>query len=121
MIGASLEFEWSADMKSKVRGRLFQDFTRGNGYPRAIDLYLVVVIDLSSLGGATIGKIAARAFGIGALERLVKATMPLVMIVTEIAFLCHCSVTPKCRKHNTQRHDEVHAGVPPQMCALPSK
>src|SRR5262249_12036893 len=52
----------------------------------------------------------ARAFGIGALERLVKATVPLVMVVTEIAFLCHCSVTPKCRKHNTQPHDEAHLG-----------
>jgi hypothetical protein len=43
--------------------------------------------------------------------------MPLVMIVAEIAFLGHCRIKPKPGKHDAQRHDEVHAGVPPQMCA----
>jgi len=47
MIGLPIGFERSADVKSKVRGRLLQDFAGRNGYPRAIDLHLVVVIDLS--------------------------------------------------------------------------
>jgi hypothetical protein len=48
MIGLPIEFERSADVKSKVRGGLLQDFARRNRYPRAIDLHFVVAIDLSS-------------------------------------------------------------------------
>jgi hypothetical protein len=48
MIGLSIEFERGADVKSKVRCRLLQDFAGRNGYPRAIDLHLIVAIDLSS-------------------------------------------------------------------------
>jgi hypothetical protein len=48
MIGSPIEFERSADVKSKVRGGLLQDFARRNRYPRAIDLHFVVAIDLSS-------------------------------------------------------------------------
>ena len=47
VIGLPIEFEGSTDVKSKVGGRLFQDFAGRNGYPRAIDLHLVVAIDLS--------------------------------------------------------------------------
>jgi hypothetical protein len=47
MIGSPIEFERSTDVKSKVRCRLLQDFGGRNGYPRAIDLHLVVAIDLS--------------------------------------------------------------------------
>jgi hypothetical protein len=47
--------------------------------------------------------------------------VPLVMIMAEIAFLGHCRIKPKHFKHNTQRHDEVHGGVPPQMTLPPGK
>jgi hypothetical protein len=57
-----------------------------------------VAIDLSPSGGTTIGKIAAWAFGIGAFERLIRAMVPLFMIVTEIAFLRHCRIRPEHRK-----------------------
>src|SRR5262245_44809327 len=42
-----IEFERSTNVKSKVRCRLLQDFARRNEYPRAIDLHLVMAIDLS--------------------------------------------------------------------------
>ena len=47
VIGLPIEFERGTDVKSKVRCRLLQDFAGRNGYPRAIDLHLVVAIDLS--------------------------------------------------------------------------
>ena len=47
VIGLPIEFEGSTDVKSKVGGRLFQDFAGRYGYPRAIHLHLVVAIDLS--------------------------------------------------------------------------
>lgn len=47
VIGLPIEFKRGAYVKSKVRCRLLQDFGGRNGYPRAIDLYLVVAIDLS--------------------------------------------------------------------------
>ena len=47
VIGLPIEFERGTNVKSKVRCRLFQDFAGRNGYPRAIDLHLVVAIDLS--------------------------------------------------------------------------
>jgi hypothetical protein len=47
--------------------------------------------------------------------------VPLVMVVALIAFLRHCRIKPKNRKHKTQLHDETHGRVPPQMTPLPSK
>ena len=47
VIRLPIEFERSTDVKSKVGGRLFQDFASRYGYPRAIHLHLVVAIDLS--------------------------------------------------------------------------
>ena len=47
VIGLAIKFKGRADVKSKVRCRLLQDFGGRNGYPRAIDLHLVVAIDLS--------------------------------------------------------------------------
>jgi len=47
MIRPPVEFERSTNVKSKVRCRLLQDFAGKNRYPRAIDLHLVVAIDLS--------------------------------------------------------------------------
>jgi hypothetical protein len=52
---------------------------------------------------------------------LVKAVVPLVMVVAQIAFLRHCRIKPKNRKHNTQLHDEAHGEAPPEMTLLPSK
>src|SRR5262245_48026472 len=47
VIGSPIELKRGAYVKSKVRCRLLQDFGGRNGYPRAIDLHLVVAIDLS--------------------------------------------------------------------------
>src|SRR5262249_60686125 len=47
--------------------------------------------------------------------------VPLVMIVAEIAFLRHCRIKPKHRKHNTQLHDEAHGGIPSQINPLPEQ
>src|SRR5262249_57498147 len=60
VIGSPIEFEGSTDVKSKVRCRLLQDFAGRNGYPRAIDLHLVVAIDLSPSGRSPIAKIPPR-------------------------------------------------------------
>src|SRR5262245_12712641 len=42
VIGSPIELKRGAYVKSKVRCRLLQDFGGRNGYPRAIDLHLVV-------------------------------------------------------------------------------
>jgi hypothetical protein len=55
-----------------------------------MDFDLVVTIHLSTRRGPTIRKIAAWTFGIGALETLVKAAVPLVMAVAQKTFL-RCS------------------------------
>ena len=47
MIGPPIESERGTYVKSKIRCRLLQDFAGRNGYPRAIDILLVVAIDLS--------------------------------------------------------------------------
>jgi hypothetical protein len=47
VIRLPIEFERGTNVKSKVRCRLLQDFAGRNGYLRAIDLHLVVAIDLS--------------------------------------------------------------------------
>jgi hypothetical protein len=47
VVGLPIEFQGCTDMKAEIRCRLFQDFARRNGYPRAIDFHLVVIIDLS--------------------------------------------------------------------------
>src|SRR5262245_50324376 len=72
-----------------------------------------MVVDPLPRGGATVCKTAARGFGIGAQERLVKAAVPLVMIVAEVAFLRRCRIEPEHHKHNTRSYDEAHGGAPP--------
>src|SRR5262249_11437393 len=58
---------------------------------------------------------------IGAFKRLIKATVPLVMIVTEIALLRHCRIKPKHGKHDTQLHHHAHGGAPPGITPLPKQ
>jgi hypothetical protein len=47
VVGLPIEFQGCTDMKAEIRCRLFQDFIRRNGHPRAVDFYLVMIIDLS--------------------------------------------------------------------------
>src|SRR5262245_18138684 len=70
-----------------------------------------MVVDPLPRGGATVCKTAARGFGIRTQERLVKAAVPLVMIVAEIAFLRRCRIEPEHHKHNTPSYDETHGGL----------
>ena len=48
VIGLPIEFKRDADVKSKVWCRRLQDFVGRHGYPRAIDLHLIMITDLSS-------------------------------------------------------------------------
>jgi hypothetical protein len=48
VIGLPIEFKRHTDVKSKVWRRRLQDFVGRDGYPRAIDLHLVMITDLSS-------------------------------------------------------------------------
>jgi hypothetical protein len=113
MIGSSIESEWCADMKSEIRCWPLQDLARRDGHPYAIDLHLVVVIDLSPRGRAAIGKIAARGVRIGSLESLVKALVPIVVAMANMPFLRRCGASPEQRAHRAELHNvysETHGG-----------
>jgi len=99
-------------MKSKVWRAFLQDFVGRNRYPDSIDLYLVVVIDLSPRGRATIRQIAARGIGIGAFETSIKTLMPFVVVMAQNTFLGRNFTIEKNRKEKTKACNKGHDGSP---------
>src|SRR5262245_53158186 len=107
-----VELERRAHMESKIRCRLLQDLFRGDRYPDAVDLHFVVASDLSPRGRATIRQIAARLLGVRAQQRLIKAAVPFVVAVPQMAFLRDCLSKHERYKQETQTVDKMHRGYP---------
>jgi hypothetical protein len=86
----AVKLERRADVKPEVRRAGLENLIRRHGDPRTVDLDLVMVVNLSAGGGSTVRETTARRAAIRSQQRLIKALVPLFVLVAEIPFLRQC-------------------------------